>query len=342
MRPQLNASWQREPSRSARRTWTSSPPAWSAPARRTAPATASIPWTTSAVGAVPAVRWPSPPASYRSRSAPTRLVADESRRPSTESSASNPPGAWSVSRGVLPACPSLDCVSIFTLTISLARAVLDVVAASIPRTRGRDVSRAPYPQASRARCAWWVCLQVPSILSPSIGSPGRRRSTTSPAMCVSCPSMSPRCWKRRSCCTRRRSWRSGWPPSAIYSSPTGRISIPSYAGSCSVPGVCGRMSSTLPSTVWRSWPDFRAGHRRGRRGPPSDDALPSDPSSGPVRPDRGQQQAGDLHQHGQSAGPLCRRVPGRATPRRPSVRCPAASTRLCRSTAARPGLDPDR
>jgi len=35
-------------------------------------------------------------------------------------------------RGVMPACPSLDCVSIFTATVTLARAVLEVVAGFDP------------------------------------------------------------------------------------------------------------------------------------------------------------------------------------------------------------------
>ena len=61
-----------------------------------------------------------------SRSGPTRPARGASRRRSTTSSASSPAAACSAPTGVVPACRSLDCVSVFALTVEDAVSVADV------------------------------------------------------------------------------------------------------------------------------------------------------------------------------------------------------------------------
>ena len=139
-------------------------------------------------------------------------------------------------RGVMPACPSLDCVSIFAPTVSLARTRArgrrrlrprgPVVATAAQSAAGRD-------SAGDARRR--ACPQASSTSTPNTDGRGRRRWRGSRVGCVWCPSTSRPCSRQRRCCTTRPSWPNGWRPSVTCSSRTGRISTPSYAGSSSVP-----------------------------------------------------------------------------------------------------------
>ena len=93
--------------------------------RAAAPSTTA---TTSAAGRAPARRWRSPPAWSPSRWAPTRPAPAACRRRSTASSASSRPRGAGARAGVVPACRSLDCVTVFTPTAEDA-ALVDEVAA---------------------------------------------------------------------------------------------------------------------------------------------------------------------------------------------------------------------
>ncbi|TQM62380.1 allophanate hydrolase [Humibacillus xanthopallidus] len=69
-------------------------------------------------------------------------------------------------RGVMPACPSLDCVSVFTTTVSLARAVHDVIAGFDPDDPWSRRRPSP-PQAGIARVMGVVGVpDVPIDLDP--------------------------------------------------------------------------------------------------------------------------------------------------------------------------------
>ena len=201
--------------------------------RRTAPVLAWLPPTTSAAGAVRAAPSPSLRGSFPSRSART---AGSGRVPAAFNGivGVKPTRGLVSVRGTLPACPSLDCVSILRRTVALARTVLKVIATFDPE----DPWSRRYPvlrlRVSRVRCVWSAFPQGQSISTPNTDLRGRRHSRVSPVGCAWFLSMSPRCWRRRSCCTRRRSWQKDWRPSAISSSPTGRIWTPSSVPSFSV------------------------------------------------------------------------------------------------------------
>ena len=72
---------------------------------------------TSSAAPAPARRSAWPPAWSASRSARTPRARGACRRRSTTSSASSRPAACSARTGVVPACRSLDCVSVFALTV---------------------------------------------------------------------------------------------------------------------------------------------------------------------------------------------------------------------------------
>ena len=127
-------------------------------------------------------------------------------------------------RGVLPACRSLDCVSVFALTCADAQAVLDViagfdaldpfsrtVAARSPGVGVRFRSAAPLPRAT-------------GILSAMAPAPPRssRRWRPSRAWAVKrLISITHRFARPPACCTTAPGWPSGTWPSARSWPPTG-------------------------------------------------------------------------------------------------------------------------
>ncbi len=118
--------------------------------------------------------------------------------------------------GLVPACRSLDCVSIFTADARLARAVLDVADAHDAHDA---YSRADRDPARRRRAA--AAARDPRRRPRSIRSttprapPGRRRSRRPPRAARSWSrSRSSRCSPPVGCCTTARGSRSGSPPSA--------------------------------------------------------------------------------------------------------------------------------
>ena len=114
----------------------------------------------------PARRWRWPTASSRSRWAPTRPAPAACRRRSTASSASSRPAGWSSTAGVVPACRSLDCVSVFAADVEGGRRALAVLAGSDPD--GSVLAGAPPGE------------RPPRAPPLRIGVPGRRRRSTGP------------------------------------------------------------------------------------------------------------------------------------------------------------------
>ena len=78
----------------------------------------------------------------RSRSAPTPRARGACRRRSTASSASSPRSALFPPRGVVPACRTLDTISIFALDVADAFAVFQ---AAVALRRARTPTRARFP-----------------------------------------------------------------------------------------------------------------------------------------------------------------------------------------------------
>ncbi len=225
--------------RSARPTWTSSRPAWSAPGRRTAPATASTPPSTSAAAAARAARSRWPRASSRSRWAPTRPAAAGCRPRSTAWSGSSPPAAWSAraacSRRARPWTASRSSLR----TVSMARSVLR--GRRQLRSRGPLVPRSRQSAAGRHRPRDAGDRRAGRQHRPrrrDAGWPGSGRWPGSPTGSASCRSTSRRCSRRRHCCTTPRSSPSDWPRSVICSSRTVHTSTRPSGGSCWAPGTC--------------------------------------------------------------------------------------------------------
>ncbi|MFD0517743.1 amidase family protein [Paractinoplanes durhamensis] len=104
--------------------------------------------------------------------------------------------------GVVPACRSLDCVSIFAPDLAMADRVLRVATGTEPDDPWSRSGRRPLIGSPR--------VGVPETLDFLV-MPGRKRpSLGSPA---TSPSTSDRCWKPVTCSIAVRGWPSDWPTS---------------------------------------------------------------------------------------------------------------------------------
>ena len=176
-----------------------------------------------------------------------------------------PTRGWLSAAGVVPACRTLDCVSVFALTVDDALRVADIAggydardpycgpcrpARPVPGRRGR---------VSRCRTSW------SSTATPRPRPPSTRR-------CLRCEPPAPSCgpsisrpmpsWPR--CCTRGR----GWPSGSRRSKPCGASSRARSTRWCAAsskrPGATARWTPSRPNTAaprwrassssrWRTW-----------------------------------------------------------------------------------------
>ena len=202
------AARRRRASASARPTSTSSPPAWSARARRTARAEQRFDARdVSAAARARARRSRSRAATCRSRSAPTP-PARAACRPAFNNIVGLKPTPGRVStRGVVPACRSVDCVSVFALTVAdAARVLARRSKAPTPTTRTARFALGP------ARCRAALALRRAGAARASTATPATR------------PAFDERAWRtlralgheRRRRSTSRRCTRS---PTLLYGGP---------------------------------------------------------------------------------------------------------------------------
>ena len=158
----------------ARPTSISSRPGWSASARPTAsPATRS---TDSSPGApARARRWPSPRGWSASTGHGHRRLGPRTRRLQQHRRPQADPGPPQ-HRGVVPACRSLDCVSVFALTGADAVAVPDVAGGFDPGDPFR-AGRSPAARPRRTSSGWACRRRSPARLpSATRGGGGVRRA----------------------------------------------------------------------------------------------------------------------------------------------------------------------
>ena len=164
-----------------------------------------------------------------------------------------PTRGWLSAAGVVPACRTLDCVSVFALTVDDALRVADIAggydardpysacrpARPVPGRRGR---------VSRCRTSW------SSTATPRPRPPSTRR-------CLRCEPPAPSCgplisrpmpsWPR--CCTRGR----GWPSGSRRSKPCGASSPARSTRWCAAsskrPGATARWMPSRPNTAAPRW-----------------------------------------------------------------------------------------
>ena len=161
-------------------------------------------------------------ASPTSRSAPTPPARAGCRPRCTASSGSSPPAAWCRSTGVVPACRSLDCVTVFARDHRARRAGAreswpGPTAPTRWRATGRTRSRLTAGGPASSACPTTAALGplAPGWAEAFEAAVGRLAART-PA-CGRSRSTSRPCWPRRGCSTRARSSPSGTPPSATSS-----------------------------------------------------------------------------------------------------------------------------
>ena len=126
--------------------------------------------------------WPWRAGSCRSRSAPTRRARAACRPASTTSSGSKPSVGAVSTMGVVPACRTLDCVSVFAGTVDDAWAVYAVMAGE-RRGRSRSRGRSRWaPCASRAAGTRSSACRAPRTCNSS--ATRRRRRPGAPSLKV--------------------------------------------------------------------------------------------------------------------------------------------------------------
>ena len=293
--PSSPACAPRAPWSSAPRTSTSSRPAWSAPAARTARcATPCDPARISggsssgsavavALGIVDLALGTDTAGSGRVPAAFNGIVGLKPTRglvPTT---------------GVVPACASLDCVTVFARTLPEAEQALAFMASpsgrELPDSPGGPPARGGSPSRDGGSSASWTRAGRRRSRPPSTGSSPRGPS--------SAPSTSPRSPRRPRCCTRARSSPSATPPS-------GASSTDHEDGAGLDPTVAGIITRARDIPAHQLYADqdrlaalrARALSPTRRRGRPAaaDRARPPDPRRGRRRPAGRQRPARPLHQ----------------------------------------------
>ncbi len=200
-----------------------------------------------------------------------------------------PTRGWLSTRGVVPACRSLDCVSIFALTVEDAESVAGGWRPALTRPipmreksprRALAAGEAGFASESPLRSIWnGLATGIPPGFSP-MPSPAWRRSGAG-----EWKSILPPFGRRHVCSMRGPGWPSvGW-PSANFMRATRTRSCPSPGRSSSPRRKCRPPTASPPSISWkrcggRPMPSGRGSTRSScRRRPPCSPA----PRSRPIR-----------------------------------------------------------
>jgi Asp-tRNA(Asn)/Glu-tRNA(Gln) amidotransferase A subunit family amidase len=242
-------------------------------------------------------------------------------------------------RGLLPACRSLDCVTTFTRTVAEGRQLLAVLGAYDPddpecrrapagppdgvaaSARVVGVPSGPLDLDEASREAWERAVVHAHAVADHVVPVDVEAFLAAARLLYEGP------WVAE----RYAAFGALLEPDGPHLDPTvrpGRARRPGAAGSGRLP------RSRAPGAA-------AAGHRPGvggrGRAAAARDAPAPDRRAGGRRPGRRQRTARDLHQRGQPARPVRGRRPVRGAPGRPAVRRAAAGTGVRRRTAARPG-----
>ena len=171
-------------------------------------------------------------------------------------------------RGVVPACASFDCVSVFARSLDLAERVLAVLAgpgptpAAVPAARPtlRRVALRPRRWPAGRPVVAWVDPGALADVDPGYRAALRagRRATRGRRLRRRSPSTSARSSRRAVSSTRAGSWPSATPRSAPGSTPTRTTSTRWSGRSSPRPGTCrppGWPPTRTASGTWpRRWP----------------------------------------------------------------------------------------